>query len=149
MLGVQNEREWRAFCDGVLGCPEMAGDPRFDSNSRRVANREALDRMIEEVFSRLTVEQATGRLDAAQIANARINEMEAVWSHPQFAARSRWRNVSTPAGTISALIPPATLSSSEATMGGVPALGGHTDAILSEIGWSTEEIARLRAEAVV
>ncbi|HSB73470.1 MAG TPA: CaiB/BaiF CoA-transferase family protein [Candidatus Methylomirabilis sp.] len=149
MLGVQNEREWAEFCDVVLGCPEMARDPRFDSNSRRVANREALVRGIDKVFSGLTAEEIVRRLDAAQIANARMNDMEAVWNHPQLAARGRWRKVSTPAGTVSALLPPATLSTCEARLGGVPALGEHTDAVLAELGFSLEEIAALRAESAV
>jgi itaconate CoA-transferase len=149
MLGVQNEREWSAFCAAVLGCPEVARDPRFDSNSRRVANREALAGAIERTFSDLTAEEVVERLDGAQIANARMNEMREVWGHPQLAARGRWRQVNTPAGTIAALLPPATLSTSEARMGAVPALGEHTDLVLTELGFSPEEIASLRAEAVV
>ena len=149
MLGVQNEREWRAFCHAVLGRPDAADDPRFTSNVGRVANREALARMIEEAFSRLTADQLVARLDAAQIANARINEMEEVWHHPQFTARERWREVKTPAGLIAALLPPATLSTSEARMEAVPALGEHTDSVLSWLGFSPEEITQFRAEAVV
>jgi itaconate CoA-transferase len=149
MLGVQNEREWRTFCEIVLERPGMGTDPGFASNSRRVANREALLRIIEEVFSRLTTEQVTARLDAAQIANARMNGMQEVWGHPQFAARDRWRQVETPAGAIAALLPPATLSTCEARMGAVPALGQHTGALLAEMGFTAEEIATLRAEGVV
>jgi itaconate CoA-transferase len=149
MLGVQNEREWRTFCEIVLERPGMGTDPGFASNSRRVANREALLRIIEEVFSRLTAEQVTARLDAAQIANARMNGMQEVWGHPQFAARDRWRQVETPAGAIAALLPPATLSTCEARMGAVPALGQHTGALLAEMGFTAEEIATLRAEGVV
>jgi itaconate CoA-transferase len=149
MLGVQNEREWRTFCEIVLERPGMGTDPGFASNSRRVANREALLRIIEEVFSRLTTEQVTARLDAAQIANARMNGMQEVWGHPQFAARDRWRQVETPAGAVAALLPPATLSTCEARMGAVPALGQHTGALLAEMGFTAEEIATLRAEGVV
>ena len=149
MLGVQNEREWRAFCQGVLESPEVAGDPRFDTNSRRVANRDSLTRIIEETFARLMAEQVIARLDAAQIANARINGMDEVWKHPQFLARGRWREVKTPAGIVSALLPPATLSTCEAHMGGVPVLGEHTDSVLSGLGFSAEEIAELRAESVI
>lgn len=149
MLGVQNEREWRAFCQDVLERPEAASDPRFASNSDRVANREALAGIIEAAFSRLTAEQVVVRLDAAQIASARINEMEEVWTHPQLKARGRWREVQTSAGSIAALVPPATLSTCEARMGAVPALGEHTDSVLSELGFTPEEIAELRAEAVI
>jgi itaconate CoA-transferase len=149
MLGVQNEREWRALCRLVLGRPEAAEDPRFASNPARVAHREALTCLIEEAFSGLTADQAVARLDAAQIANARVNEMEEVWGHPQLAARGRWREVKTPAGPIAALLPPATLSTSEARMEAVPALGEHTDSVLAGLGYSPEEITGLRAEAVV
>ena len=149
MLGVQNEREWRALCDAVLGWPAAADDPRFASNVGRVANREVLARMIEEAFSGLTADQVVARLDAARIANARINEIEEVWGHPQFIARERWREVKTPAGPVAALLPPATLSTCEARMEAVPALGEHTESVLSGLGFSAGEIARLRAEAVV
>ncbi len=149
MLGVQNEREWGAFCESVLECPDVANDPRFNSNSRRVANKEALAHIITESFSGLTAEQVVARLDAAGIASARINGMEEVWNHPQFAARDRWREVQTPAGGIAALLPPATLSTCAARMDAVPALGEHTDSVLSELGFSPNEIAQLRSEAVV
>ncbi len=149
MLGVQNEREWHALCRLVLGRPEVADDPRFASNPARVAHREAVTRLIEEVFAGLTADQAVARLDAAQIANARVNNLEEVWCHPQLAARGRWREVKTPAGPIAALLPPATLSTSEARMEPVPALGEHTDSVLAGLGYSPEEIARLRADAVV
>jgi len=149
MLGVQNEREWGAFCAIVLERPELARDPRFDSNSRRVANREALAGIIVEGFAGMSAQQVVARLEAAQIANARINDLEEVWCHPQLAARDRWREVETPAGAIAALLPPATLSTSEARMDAVPALGEHTDAVLAELGFSPGEIATLRAEGVV
>jgi itaconate CoA-transferase len=149
MLGVQNEREWRALCRLVLGRPEAAEDPRFTSNPARVAHREPLARLVEEAFAGLTADQVVARLDAAQIANARINGVEEVWHHPQLAARGRWREVATPAGPIAALLPPATLSTSEACMGAVPALGQHTDSVLADLGYSPEEIGRLRAEAAV
>lgn len=149
MLGVQNEREWAAFCEIVLERPGLAADPRFNSNSRRDANRQALAGLIDEVFSGLTAEQVVARLDAAEIANARLNEMEEVWNHPQFVARDRWRDVKTPAGPIAALLPPATPSACEARMDAVPSLGEHTDSVLLELGFSVDEITQFRAEAVV
>src|SRR2546421_217681 len=88
-LGLQNEREWARFCTLVLEQPEMATDPRFDSNARRVANREALHGSIDAVFSQLTIEQVVARLDRAQIANARMNSMQEFWDHPQLQARER------------------------------------------------------------
>ena len=53
VISIQNEREWRNLCEKVLGRPEMASDPRFDSNTRRVANRPALDGEIAAIFGRV------------------------------------------------------------------------------------------------
>ncbi len=149
MVGLQNEREWKDFCDKVIGRPELASDPRFATNSRRVENSEALTGMILDAFAPLSREQVIERLDGARIANARMNEIGEVWNHPQLAARRRWREVDTPAGRIPALLPPATFSDFEACMGPVPALGEHSRAILSELGYSADEIARMRDSAAV
>ena len=149
LLGLQNEREWVAFCNKALGRPELAQDERFSSNSKRVANREALRQIIIDVLSSLTADQFVERLNIAQIANARVNDMADVWKHPQLAARDSWRNVETAAGPIPALLPPGRSSAFEPCMGGVPALGQHTDAILSELGLASADIAKLHHDHVV
>lgn len=149
VLGLQNEREWVLFCKQVLESPELADDPRFGTNTRRVANRPELAMIIDRVFRGLTAAELLDRLDRAQIASARINSMEDVWQHPQFQARQRWRTVETPEGSIPALIPPCTFAGFEARMDPIPALGAHTEQVLKEIGYSGVDIARLRTEEVV
>jgi itaconate CoA-transferase len=146
MMGIQNEREWQAFCDRVLGRPELGRDPRFDSNSRRLENREALLEIVRAVFGSMSAETLVGRLDAASIANARMNEMHEVWKHPQLAARGRWTEMGSPVGPIPVLRPPATHSDFAPAVGAVPALGAHTDAILDELGFGADERIRLRAQ---
>ena len=145
MLGLQNEREWKIFCDAVLQRPEVATDPRFDSNAQRNANRTALQALILGVFAGLTVAQVVERLDAAGIANARVNEMADLWAHPQLQARQRWRSVGTPAGEVPALLPPGLNSAFDYRMDAVPAVGQHNAAILAELGWSAEQIDALQA----
>ena len=145
MLGLQNEREWQVFCIQVLERPDLAGDPRYASNALRTAAREELQPLIVDCFAGLSSEQLIARLDAAQIANARINDMHDVWQHPQLAARRRWIQVQTPAGPIPALLPPGEVDAFTPRMDAVPALGEHSDAILGELGWEPPEIARLRA----
>ena len=149
MLGLQNEREWQVFCARVLQQPALASDERFASNARRVAAREALRAIIVEAFASLTAEQVVARLDAAQIANARVNAMADVWTHPQLVARERWRQVATPAGPVPALLPPGAEPGDDTPMGAVPALGQHTEAVLAELGLPADEIARLRADGAV
>lgn len=149
MLGLQNEREWAAFCHCVLERPELAADERFSSNSRRVEHREMLRDIIVECFSRLSADEIVRRLDAVQIANARVNDMHDVWAHPQLQARGRWTQVPTPNGPIPALRPPATSSAFEHRMDGVPGLGEHTMSILRELGWPQERIDAMRRDGAI
>ena len=149
MMGIQNEREWAQFCEKVLQRPELARDPRFDSNSRRLASRDELLSIVREVFATMTAAELIGRLDAASIANARMNEMDEVWAHAQLPARKRWTEMGSPVGAIPVLRPPATHSDFEPEIGAVPAVGEHTATILAEVGLAPSEIERLRAARVV
>lgn len=149
MLGLQNEREWASFCEKVLQRPELTGDERFSSNSRRSAARQALRQIIVDSFASLTASQVVERLELAQIANARVNTMADVWAHPQLEGRQRWREVGTAVGVVPALLPPGSWEECEPRMDPVPALGQHTDAILSGMGYSLSEIAALRAEGAI
>ena len=146
MLGLQNEREWAAFCDKVLQQPALATDERFSTNSRRSAAREALHAIIVETFAPLTAAQVLARLDDAQIANAQVNDMHDVWAHPQLRARNRWREVDTSVGKVPAPLPPGSWEEGEPRMDAVPALGQHTESILSSLGYTPERIAKLRDE---
>jgi len=149
MFGIQNEREWANFCDKVLGQPALAVDPRYDNNTKRTAARAEVVALIEKVFSTWTAAEVVAKLDAADIANARLNTPEEVWNHPQLVARNRWREVQTPAGAIPALLPAASYAGVEPRMDPVPAVGEHTDAILAGLGYSGAEIAALKAAAAV
>ena len=149
MLGLQNEREWKIFCDKVLLQPELAGEERFASNAKRSAARAELSALILQAFASLTAAQVAERLETAGIANAQVNTMAEVWAHPQLKARGRWRQVDTSAGASPALLPPGSWQHGEPRMDAVPALGQHTDAILSRYGYSTEAIAALREQGVV
>ena len=149
MLGLQNEREWEVFCERVLQQPELARDPRFASNSKRTHDRETLRAIIVEVFSRFSAEQVIARLDAAQIANAHMNDMHDVWQHEQLKARRRWVDVATPAGPLPALLPPGAPDAQSVRMDPVPALGQHTEAILAELGYGADRIAALRGDSAI
>jgi itaconate CoA-transferase len=148
-LGLQNEREWKKFCEVVLQCPELFADPRFDSNAKRIQNRPQLDQAMREVFEKLTAAQIIARLEEAQIANARLNTVQEFVEHPQLKARGRWGTVESPAGPLPALFPPVTIENVETVMKEVPALGQQTDAILGEFGFDSETIAGWRRDKII
>ena len=143
LLGLQNEREWLAFCEVVLENKSIATDARFASNALRNQNREALRTLISERFAALTAAQVRERLDRAQIANADVNTMHDVWKHPQLAARSRWQDVGSPAGPVPALKPPGVNDGFDFRMDPIPAPGEHNAAILRELGFDEAAIDSL------
>jgi len=145
LLGIQNDREWTRFCADVLGAPELARDERFSDNPRRVSNRAALARIIEQAFAELAADDVVQRLDAAGIANGRLNDVQTFAAHEQLRARDRWRTVETSAGAIDALLPPADLNGVDALMGSIPDVGQHTDSVLAELGYDRETIHGMRA----
>ena len=148
-LAIQNEREWKRFCEVVLDQPAMADEPRFASNSNRVTHREELESLIVERLHRLSGDELVRRLDQAAIANAPMNTIAQVLDHPQLAARGRWQQVSSPAGPLRALVPPVTMDTAEPVMEGIPALGQHTNQILSEIGIEGKTVEAWRADGVI
>ena len=90
-----------------------------------------------------------GRLEAAEIAHARLNTMEQFWRHPQLEARWRWGTVGSPAGELAMLKPPFNLDGMEPRMDAIPALGEHTEAVLRELGYSGLEVERLRRHGAI
>ena len=149
MLGLQNEREWASFCTTVLQQPALATDERFKANALRVANRDELRALILQAFRDLSAEQVIERLEQAQIANANVNGMHDVWEHPQLKARERWTAVDTSAGPIPALLPPASNTDFSPRMDRVPALGEHSSAILSQLGYAPDAIEQLQQSGII
>ena len=149
MLGLQNEREWKVFCDKVLLQADLATDARFASNALRNQNREALRGLIVSAFAALSTDQVEQRLETAQIANARMNDMAGLWAHPQLKSRQRWRDVGSPVGMLPALLPPGRNSAFDYRMDPIPKVGEHTDAILQELGLSKEAVQALRTAQAI
>ena len=148
-LGIQNNREWARFCAHVLGQPQLAADPRFDSNALRVEHRDALHALIAGVFGTLSGAEILDRLRSAGIASARRNSVEEFLAHPQLAQRDRWRDVGSPVGPLRALRPPVHMDGVDPIMGDIPSLGQHSQAILEELGFDAATIAQWRKEQVI
>ena len=149
VVAVQSNREWAQFCVHVLQQPALASDARFETNGLRVQHREALTAAIETVFSQLPLAEVLQRLEAANIASANVNSVRDYLQHPQLAHRDGWRQVGTPAGPVRALIPPVRMHGVEPVMGDVPALGQHTQAVLEELAFDRDTIARWAESGVI
>ena len=136
-LGVQNEREWNAFCARVLDNAELGLDMRFSSNPLRMENRDALEKLIEDHFSGMTAEQLLARLDEAGIANARMNTVASFLGHEQLHRRGRVTEIGSPAGPLMSFLPAVTIpGTSPVPWAPFPLIGEHTEAILAELGLS-------------
>lgn len=134
MLGMQNEREWGIFCRDVLGRDELLQDERFDNTAKRSTNRKDLKAIIEDVFQSADAETWLERLQAAGIANAKVNDMEGLWNHPQLKFRERWSEVDTSRGKIPALKPAGAAEGLAVRMDPIPDVGEQGEAILKEFG---------------
>jgi len=149
LFSVQTQKHWVDFCTIVCEHPEWIADPRFDTTPHRRENRDVLEPMIEEAFRPYTRAEVNQRLEAADIPFGDLNTIEQFLEHPQLAARDRWRTVDSPAGPLQALLPPFVLEEAELAMGDIPAVGAHTDAILSSIGYASDDIIRLHEAGIV
>ncbi|WP_330357594.1 CaiB/BaiF CoA-transferase family protein [Streptomyces chartreusis] len=150
LFSIQNEREWAVLCAEFLGRADLTDDPRFATSSARVAHREELNAVVAERCARSDAAEILKDLEAINIACAGVNDVAAFLDHPVLAGRDRWRDVAVPGGaTARALLPPADLAGLPTRMDPVPSVGEHTEAILTELGRTGEEIAALRADAVV
>ncbi|MEU5320078.1 CaiB/BaiF CoA-transferase family protein [Streptomyces sp. NPDC021056] len=149
LFSIQNEREWAVLCAEFLGDPELTTDPRFATGSDRVAHRDELNAVVAERCARSDAAEILKDLEDIGIACAGVNDIAAFLDHPVLAARGRWREVGVPGATVRALLPPADLAGLPARMDPVPAVGEHTDAILTGLGHSRDDIEALRADGVV
>ena len=148
-FGIQNQREWEAFCAQVLQRPEVATDSRFATNDDRHLHRSDLAAVIEEVFETLTVSEVAHLLDDAGIANGRVNNISDVIDHPNLVERDRWRTIESAGGTIRTLRPAAIMHGHDEPIGPIPSVGQHTADILRELGYHDDRISELAASGSI
>ena len=133
VLGTTSDREWRRLAGDLLERPDLVADERYARNADRVALREELDAVVGAWCADRTLAEIQRLADDAGIGNARLNGVRDLAEHPQLAQRHRWRDVGTPSGPVSALLPPALGAGWTVPDGPVPGLGADTDAIRAEV----------------
>ena len=133
VLGTTNDAEWQRLA-ALIERPDLAADEGLRRNPDRVERRKVLDEAIGAWCSQRTADAVQTAADGAGIGNSRYNTPNAVIAHPHLAERDRWRQVDSPGGPVEALLPPPVIRGRELSMGPIPALGEHTEAVLSEFG---------------
>ena len=128
LVAVQSDREWASFASTVLDAPALATDPRFATNSDRVANRPTMDAMIQDVFSTLTVEAAIARLDAARIAHGRVSTLDDLVRHDALSVATCLAGDA----EIHMVAGPAVVDGRRTGGGRVPEIGEHDGALREE-----------------
>jgi crotonobetainyl-CoA:carnitine CoA-transferase CaiB-like acyl-CoA transferase len=151
ILACGNDNLFRKFCE-VAGCAQLAGDPRYAANGKRVENRVELTRILDEIFLRRTTREWVDALEAAGVPNGPINTIEQVFAEPQAIARGLRIELAHPAaGKVSLVRSPMRFSATPIEHERPPPLlGEHTDEILRDaLGMAPDEIGKLRAEGAV
>ena len=131
IVAVANPGLWIRFCE-AMAKPEWRDDPRFTSNTERVANRDALKALIEAAFADVTVEELTVRFQAKNVPCGRVRSISEALSHPQVGPRHILLEQQHPRiGAIETLAPVVRLSRTPAAVTlPPPSLGEHTQEIL-------------------
>jgi crotonobetainyl-CoA:carnitine CoA-transferase CaiB-like acyl-CoA transferase len=149
VLGTTNDREWQRLARDVLHRPDLAQDPRYASNSDRVARRAELDTAIGRWAAGLTLAECRKAAEAAGLGHARLNRPTEVIGHPQLAQRDRWQTIGSPAGPVLGLLPPPEVAGWDWRLDPIPALGEHTEPVLRELGFGPADLAAMRAAGVI
>jgi itaconate CoA-transferase len=148
-FAVATRQDWEIFCREVIERPEFLEDPRFGTSELRRKNRAILEHTIEQIFLQRKHDEWLVLLQKSRLPYGEVRSIGQVSSHPQVAAREMVREVDSPVGRIPVTSTPLRLSDSPARYDPIPALGDDTESILRELGYSGEEIRKMRDEQVI
>jgi formyl-CoA transferase len=130
LIAVQNDREWRVLAEKVLGDASLGSDPKFATVTKRVEHRAQTDAAVANVFAAHDAEPLMKKLEAAEVAFARVNDSALLSKHPHL----RRISVDAPSGPVSIPAPTPQRAGETRTYGPVPALGAHTEKVRKEFG---------------
>jgi itaconate CoA-transferase len=148
-VAVASPADWEIFCKGVIERPDLLTDPRFKDTPARRANREELDEILNAIFMTRPSEEWLARLDKVRLPHGSVNNVGEVLAHPQMQARQMIQEIDSPVGRIPVMASPLHLSDSPPRLDPMPALGGDTESILQDLGYSDADIAGLRDDKVI
>jgi len=151
ILAVGNDGQFKRFCE-IAGCPELAEEPRFKTNSQRIVHRAELIPLIAEIMRTRSKQEWIEALEAATVPCGPINNMKEVFEDPQVRHRELRVDIPHPAGgTAPVVASPMRLSQTPVEYRiAPPLLGQHNDEIYRGLlGKSEGELAKLKSAGIV
>ena len=128
LISIQNDREFTRLCEGVLDRPGLDKDPNFATNKARNSRRDETNKIVADSFGAQSFEALAAKLDAAQIAWARVSSVGDLSVHPQVKRMS----FASPKGEVSIPALAASYPGQSDRLGDVPTIGQHTEQVRRE-----------------
>ncbi|EFF73011.1 CaiB/BaiF CoA transferase family protein [Achromobacter piechaudii] len=150
VIVVGNDAQFAALCR-LLGKPELAEDPRFVSNSKRVTHQATLDPILDAIFITQPRAHWLAALKSAGVPAGSINTVPEVFDDPQVAHRAMLRHLPHPAAkSVPQVMNPLRFATADLRADRAPPLlGQHTAEVLAELGKSAEQIDDLRQRKII
>jgi crotonobetainyl-CoA:carnitine CoA-transferase CaiB-like acyl-CoA transferase len=151
ILAVGNDGQFKRFCE-IAGCPELADEERFRTNSQRIVHRAVLIPLIAEVMRTRSKQEWIAALEEATVPCGPINNMKEVFEDPQVRHRGLRVDIPHPlGGTAPVVASPMRLSATPVEYRiAPPLLGQHNDEIYRGLlGKPEAELARLKSAGIV
>jgi crotonobetainyl-CoA:carnitine CoA-transferase CaiB-like acyl-CoA transferase len=151
VLGAANQRTWEQLCRDVIGRPDLIDDERFLTNNDRMENIDELEPLLESEFAKKDAQTWIERCVKASVPCGPINNFAEAMSDPHFLARGMVEEVEHPVfGNMKMIGMPAKFSKTPSSIRtSAPVMGRDTDAVLSDLGLSADQIGDLRVSGVV
>jgi crotonobetainyl-CoA:carnitine CoA-transferase CaiB-like acyl-CoA transferase len=149
-VGVGSEGLWKRFCE-AMDAPELMERPELRTVRDRLENRASLEQELNPRFARRTVADWLERFGAAGVPCGKVRSVPEALSDPQVQARGMIRELPHPGipGFKVVGLPVHLSTTPGEPLSAPPALGQHTEGVLTELGYGAADIEKLRAQGIV
>ena len=148
-FAVLSEGHYEVFCQDIIERPDLLEDERFESNEKRVENREAFEPIVEEIIASEPRDYWADRLEAAGLPWGDVNTIDDVVEHPVTEHLDMVRDLETDEGPIEVIDNPLNMEKASIRCDTLPDLGEHSEELLGELGYDDEKIDELAENGVI